>query len=111
MALKDKINSETEKFFTNINENKADHGKHPNSLKNLKPWQKNESGNAIGRPFKFQLLKEMLSELGDEITMDYNGEPLESRKVQLLKAIWSKAIAGSVQHAKILIYLGVYDSE
>ena len=100
-----------DKIFTNINEEKAEHGKHPNSLKNLKPYSKGMSGNTIGRPFKYQLLKEKLQELGNEITNDYYDEPLGTRKEQLLKTIWNKAIKGDIQFTKILIYLGVFDDE
>ena len=100
-----------DKIFTNINEEKAEHGKHPNSLKNLKKWEKGESGNTIGRPFKYQLLKEKLQELGNEITNDYYDKPLGTRKEQLLKTIWNKAIKGDIQFTKILIYLGVFDDD
>ena len=111
MALNDPLSDKNKEIFTNNNEDEYEHGQHPNSLKNLKKWEKGESGNAVGRPFKYQLLKEKLQELGDEITNDFYDKPLGSRKLQLLQTIWKKAIKGDIQFVKILIYLGVYDNE
>ena len=100
-----------DKIFTNINEEKAEHGQHPNSLKNLKKWEKGKSGNPIGRPLKYQKLKEALQKLGNEITNDYYDKPLGTRKEQLLKRIWELAIRGDIQMVKILLYLGIFDDE
>ena len=103
---------DVDEIFTTNTEDEYEHGKHPNSLKNLQKWEKGQgTPNAIGRPFKYQLLKDKLQELGDEITKDYRGESKGTRKEQLLKTIWEKAIGGNLQFAKILIYLGVYDNE
>ena len=41
-------------------EKKHQHGKHPNSIKNLKPFEKGESGNPGGRPTKFAKMKKAL---------------------------------------------------
>ena len=109
MALKDTTGKEKQEIFTNNNEADHEHGKHPNSLKNLKKWDKGMSGNPIGRPFKYQKLKELLMELGKEITLDYYEKPMGTRQEQLLKTIWNKAIKGDIQFTKILIYLGVFD--
>ncbi len=111
MALTPPTDKDKANFFTNINEDKAEHGKHPNSLKNLKTWKSGESGNAVGKPLKYQALKEKLQELGNEITYDYYDKPLGTRKQQLLESLWKKAIDGSVQHAKILIWVGALDDE
>lgn len=111
MALKDPTDKDKAKFFTNITEDKADHGKHPNSLKNLQKWEKGQTGNSIGRPLKYQLLKEKLNELGEQITEDFRGKKLGTRKEQLLKTIWKKAIDGDIQYTKILLYIGVFDNE
>ena len=100
-----------DKIFTNIIEEKAEHGKHPNSLKNLKKWEKGQSGNPIGRPLKYQKLKEKLQELGNEITNDYYDKPMGTRKEQLLKTIWRYAIRGDIQFVKILLWLGIFDDE
>ena len=112
MARKDPIDKDMKEIFTSSTEDSHEHGKHPNSLKNLQKWEKGQpSPNPIGRPFKYQLLKEKLNELGNEITYNYDEDPIGTRKEQLLKSIWAKAINGSIQHAKILIYLGVYDED
>ena len=37
-----------------------EHGKHPNSIKNLKPYKKGETGNPGGRPTKYAKLKKAL---------------------------------------------------
>ena len=40
-------------------------GKHPNSLKNLKPFKEGESGNPSGRAKAFAKLKDDLKALAD----------------------------------------------
>ena len=37
-----------------------EHGKHPNSIKNLKPYKKGETGNRGGSPTKYAKLKKAL---------------------------------------------------
>ena len=94
----------------NITEDEYSHGKHPNSLKNLQKWEKGKgSPNTIGRPFKYSKIKKELIELGKEITLGYKDEPLGTRKEQVLKKMWDKAIRGDIQFVKILIFLGALD--
>ena len=40
MAHDDPLGKNKAEIFTNNNEEKEAHGKHPNSLKNLKKWEK-----------------------------------------------------------------------
>ena len=93
----------------NINEGEHEHGKHPNSLKNLQKWEKGETGNPIGRPFKYSKIKKELMEIGKEITLDYHDKPQGTRKEQVLQKIWDRAIRGDIQFVKILIFLGAFD--
>ena len=93
----------------NINEGEHEHGKHPNSLKNLQKWEKGKSPNPIGRPFKYAKIKHELIAIGKEITKDYHGTEQGTRKEQVLKKIWDRASRGDIQFVKILIYLGVFD--
>ena len=111
MAHTPSFDDEKKENFTINTEEKAEHGKHPNSLKNLKKWEKGESGNPIGRPLKYQKLKQELQKLGNEITNDYYDKPLGARKEQLLKKMWKMAIHGDIQMIKVLLWLGVFDDE
>ena len=49
-------------------EKKHEHGKHPNSIKNLKPYETGQSGNPGGRPVKYAKLIKALSKWGDKET-------------------------------------------
>ena len=43
-----------------------EHGKHPNSIKNLKPYETGQSGNPGGRPVKFAKMKVAMDRWGKE---------------------------------------------
>ena len=60
--------------FTGNNENSFERGKHPNSIKNLKPFPKGISGNPMGKPHKYKKLADALAQIGDEEIIDYNGD-------------------------------------
>ena len=109
MARKDEVAKEFKKSSLSITEDDHEHGKHPNSLKNLKKWEKGETGNPIGRPFKYAKIKQELMEIGKEITLDYHDKPQGTRKEQVLRKLWDKAIRGDIQFVKILIFLGAFD--
>ena len=111
MAHEDPLGKNKAEIFTNNNEEKEAHGKHPNSLKNLKKWEKGQSGNPIGRPLKYQKLKQELQKLGNEETLDYYDKPQGKRKEQLLNKMWAMAIKGDIQMIKVLLWLGVFDDE
>ena len=113
MSVKDKSGGETE---VNISENSGDyqHGKHPNSLSNLKPFEKGVSGNPGGKPMKFQNLKKSLDRWGKkhivydlwEIPEATDGQPL---KEQVLFGIWDKARRGNIKCMELLARLGCLD--
>mgnify|MGYP001067313950 CR=1 FL=1 len=109
MGLKDKVGQEFNKSSLDNTEVEYEHGKHPNSQKNLQKWEKGETGNPLGRPFKYSNIKKELVALGKEITHDYRENPLGTRKEVVLKKIWACAMRGDIQYVKILIYLGAFD--
>ena len=95
-----------EKTSLNSNEDEHEHGKHPNSLKNLKPYPKGVSGNLGGSRPKYEKLKAELSKLGDEITTDYYDKPQGTRKQQVMLRIWQDAIKGDMKKIQLLAWLG-----
>ena len=95
-----------------IAENHA-HGKHPNSLANLKPFEKGVSGNPGGRPEKFCELSKALSKWKNvEMTYDFWDVPpadCKTLKDQVHWRIWHKAIHGDNKCIEILAELGCLD--
>tara|TARA_Y100000310_G_C20303113_1_gene632755 strand:+ start:178 stop:534 length:357 start_codon:yes stop_codon:yes gene_type:complete len=91
-----------------------EHGKHPNSLANLKPYEKGVSGNPGGRSMKFKNLKTALDRWGEKY-IDYDLWEIpsatdgESLKEQVIFAIWDKARRGNVRCIEILAQLGCLD--
>ena len=89
-------------------------GKHPNSLSNLKPYEKGVSGNPGGRSMKFKNLKTALDRWGEKY-IDYDLWEIpsatdgESLKEQVIFAIWDKARRGNVRCIEILAQLGCLD--
>ena len=85
-------------------------GTHPHSTANLRPWSKGKSGNPLGKPSHAKL-KKMLKEVGDEVVLDYKGNPIGTRKSLVLRTIYDKAIKGNnikyIQHS-IFIHIGYY---
>ena len=59
------INSRITQENSYQNNEKHGHGKHPNSLANLKPYEKGVSGNPGGRPVKYAKLKKALDKWAD----------------------------------------------
>ena len=107
-----KSGGETE---VNISENSGDyqHGKHPNSLSNLKPFEKGVSGNPGGRPEKYHNLKKALDRWGKEsVGYDFWDMPPDGAitlKDQVLYKVWDKARHGNVRCIEILAQLGCLD--
>ena len=109
MAHTPSFDDDKDKSPLNSNEDEHEHGKHPNSLKNLKPYAKGISGNLGGSRPKYEKLKAELSRLGDEITMDYYDKPQGTRKQQVMLRIWQDAIKGDMKKIQLLARLGCLD--
>ena len=95
---------------------KYEHGKNPESLKNLKPFIKGESGNPGGRPKNYEKLKKSLDKWGEKkIELDIWDLPLstsgETLKDQVLFAIWDKARKGNIKCIEILAQLRCLDDK
>tara|TARA_A100001011_G_scaffold212414_2_gene220643 strand:+ start:3241 stop:3615 length:375 start_codon:yes stop_codon:yes gene_type:complete len=90
-----------------------EHGKHPNSIANLKPYKKGESGNPGGRPQKYRELARALSKWKNvELGYDYWDMPPDScttLKDQVHWRIWQKATHGDNKCIEILARLGCLD--
>ena len=99
--------------FSLTTEKKHKHGKHPNSIKNLKPYEKGESGNPGGRSVKFAKMKKALDRWGkEELGFDFWDIPPTSAKTmkdQVHWKIWHKAIHGDNRCIEILAQLGCLD--
>jgi len=105
---------EKEKTFTGNKEsdkNQYKRGKHPNSRKNLTPYPKGVSGNPEGRPHKYESLKKILNEKGDEETTNWRGESDGPRREQVWKRIWEQAISGNMKYVQLLAQLGCLDDK
>ena len=90
-----------------------EHGKHPNSLANLKPYEKGVSGNPGGRPVKYAKLKKALDKWADrELGYDFWDTPPEDAKTmkdQVHWRIWDKARHGDNKCMELLAQLGCLD--
>ena len=106
MAHAPTYDDEKDKSPLNIKEDEYEHGKHPNSLKNLTPHPKGVSGNLAGRRPNYTKLKEELSKIGDEIIHDYYDKPLGTRREVVLKRIWDDAQKGDMKKIQLLAWLG-----
>ena len=94
---------------------------HPNSLANLKPFEKGISGNPSGRAIAFKGLEKELKKIGNEeiwisrlknddfIYPEYEDVLLGTRRELVLKAIWDKAQDGDLAFIMILERLGSLD--
>ena len=111
MAQTPIYDDEKDKSPLNIKEDEHEHGKHPNSLKNLKPYTKGISGNLGGRRPSYTKLKAELSRLGDEITNDYYDKPQGTRRQQVLLRIWEDAVKGDMKKIQLLAWLGCLSNE
>ena len=88
-------------------------GKHPNSLSNLKPYEKGVSGNPGGRLVKYAKMKKALDRWGKE-SMHYDfwdcpPDEAITMKDQVHWRIWDKARHGDIRCIEILAQLGCLD--
>ncbi len=94
-------------------EKKHKQGKHPNSIKNLKPYETGQSGNPGTRPFKFAKMKKALDRWGkEELSFDFWDIPPTSAKTmkdQVHWQIWHKAVHGDNRMIEVLSQLGCLD--
>ena len=92
-------------------------GTNPNSIKNLKPFKKGESGNPGGRSKSFTNIKDELKNIGDEVVyfesiddiIDGTGATSKTKRQLVLRAIWSNAIDGDFKAIELLERLGCLD--
>ena len=97
---------------TNNSEDEYQHGKHPNSLKAIKKHQypKGISGNILGKPLKFESLKNNLKKLADDEVIDrWTKESKGTRKHIVLSKIWDDAQKGDFKKIQLLAWLGCLD--
>ena len=78
-------------------------GENPRSLANLKPWEKGESGNPSGRPWKHEGLRLAVREYSDQMS---KWEKHLTNRETVIERIWWEAGCGSIQHIRILAELG-----
>ena len=81
-------------------------GKPPNSLANLKPFEKGISGNPSGRAVKFKGLKQALEPYGDRLSNAWGRKDWTKKEV-VLEKIWCMAEDASVPHLTILANMGL----
>ena len=120
MSLKrnDKQIDNTDSFTAN-NETNYKHGKHPNSLANLKPYEKGVSGNPGGRPTKFQKLADALLPYAEKRETKHkwnenleefvNFESDDTFREEVLEVIWKRARNGDIKYVELLAQLGCLD--
>jgi hypothetical protein len=88
-------------------------GKHPNSKKNLKPFEKGVSGNPSGRPTKYANLKGALDKWSTDTSVaDFLGDPpshATKMKERVHWRIWYKSTQGDTKCIEILAQLGCLD--
>ena len=100
---------------------KAKHGKHPNSLANLKPYEKGVSGNPGGRPTKYQKLADALlpyaekreskHKWNDKLEEFVNFESDDTYREEVLEVIWKRARNGDIKYVELLAQLGCLDQK
>ena len=106
-------NRDKQDEYSLVTEKRDTRGTHPNSQANLKPFEKGESGNPLGRPHKYANLKKQIIEYGKKKpTADWDFDVLLSEptyREEIIKQIWVQAKKGNLQYTKFLADLGCLD--
>ena len=100
---------------------KAEHGRHPNSLANLKPYEKGQSGNPGGRVTKYKKLsdallpyaekREIKHKWNDNTAEFVNVESEDTYREEVLEIIWKRARGGNIKYVELLAQLGCLDQK
>ena len=98
---------------------KAEHGRHPNSLANLKPYEKGQSGNPGGRVTKYKKLSDALLPYAEKretkhkwdenLEVFVNVESEDTYREEVLEIIWRRARGGNIKYVELLAQLGCLD--
>ena len=92
-------------------------GTHPNSLNNLKKFEKGQSGNLLGGGVKYQKLAKALKSKADYVTphIDWREQILDegndsrTNKEKVIDKIWNEAQEGNIKYVELLAKLGCLD--
>ena len=100
---------------------KAEHGRHPNSLANLKPYEKGQSGNPGGRVTKYKKLsdallpyaekREIKHKWNEDLGKFVNFENDDTYREEVLEVIWKRARNGDIKYVELLAQLGCLDQK
>ena len=100
---------------------KAEHGRHPNSLANLKPYEKGQSGNPGGRVTKYKKLSDALLPYAEKretkhkwdenLEVFVNVESEDTYREEVLEIIWRRARGGNIKYVELLAQLGCLDAK
>jgi hypothetical protein len=104
------ISSGNSEYEEEDKRSKFKRGEHPNSLSNLTPFEKGISGNPLGRPYKFEKLRAILNEVGNEQTYNFRNEEQGTRRERVWKKVWDQAIRGDMKFIQLLANFGCLDN-
>ena len=110
----DAVNESSVLNSQEITGQKAEHGKHPNSLANLRSWKPGESGNPMGKhktgPQLARLAREFLATVNPVsgklraeefvekvVTLAYNGDPVA------MKLVWNYVEGMPTESAEVVV--------
>ena len=106
MINNNKHNSQnTEIIEDNITDSR---GLHPNSIKNLKKFEKGQSGNPLGSGIKYNKLAKALKSKADYVAPDIDLSD-KTNKEKVIDTIWSEAKEGNIKYVELLARLGCLD--
>ena len=94
-------------------------GLHPNSISNLKQFEKGESGNPLGSGIKYQKLAKALKTKANYVSpkplsweekiRQEDEQDTRTYKDKVIDIIWDKAIEGDIKYVELLAKLGCLD--